>query len=381
MQVKLMSEWVTNFLAVIFSMTIILSVLSEDIQSVVTNTIFVAVLFAFQRRLILKNNALITKSQFALLGKTIYVFNRQSIDLSAITEAVLTQKRHKYDLNITYEQGGGHKISHFSFWRQGELVKKLLAMSSVKYVFKTSAKQHTQSVNRGERGNATEETVSDIFHLNSSRPTDIKTHHSILRFALPLPDNKKKIVFSVVGVCLFFAIIVVVSAQNWIAGCVLLAVAYLSYWLTKAHLCNKYYFISESPQSDIVVSDNSLLLPALLFEDRQAHEFKKEQVQNIDLKWNYYVAGSFLTDATFQSRGVKQPHVVELTFVTEQGMTLALSGTAIDGPALLLALTHNQYPVSIERTSKQALPMLTHIRIAVIFAIIGIIISSMIRFI
>ena len=376
-----MSEWVTNFLAVIFSTTIIFSVLSEDIQSVVTNTIFVAVLFAFQRRLILDNNALITKSQFVLLGKTIYVFNRRSIELSTITEAVLTQRRHKYDLNITYEQDGGHKISHYSCWRQGELIKKLLAMSSVNYVFRSNAKQQSQSVNKSERGNATKETVSDIFHLNSSRPTDIKTHHSILRFALPLPDNKKKVVFCVVGVCLLLPIAVVVSSQNWVAGCVLLVVAYLSYWLTKAHLCNKYYFISESPQSDIVVGDKSLLLPALLFEDRQAHEFKKGQVQNINLKWNYYVAGSFITDATFQSRGVKQPHVVELTFVTEQGTTLALSGTAIDGPALLLALTHMNYPVSIERTNKQAMPILTHIRLSVIFVIVVIIISSIIRFI
>lgn len=379
MQVKLMSEWVTNFLALFFSMTIILSVLSEDIQSVVTNTIFVAVLFAFQRRLILKNNALITKSQFALLGKTIYVFNRQSIDLSAITEAVLTQKRHKYDLNITYVQGGGHKISHFSFWRQGELVKKLLALSSVKYVFKTSAKQHTQSVNRSERGNATKETVSDIFHLNSSRPTDIKTHHSILRFALPLPDNKKKIVFSVVGVCLFFAITVVISAQNWVAGCVFLSLAYLSYWLTRAYLCNQYYFIAQSPQSDIVVNSDNLSLPALLFEDRQAREFKKEQVRDIKVQWNYYIAGS-LTDNWTHDK-VKRPHIVELTFVTEQGLTLPLNDMGVNGQSLLLALTHNQYPVSIEMTDKQALPILTHVRIAVIFGIVGIVISSLIRFI
>ena len=374
-----MSEWVTNFLAVIFSMTIILSVLSEDIQSVVTNTIFVAVLFAFQRRLILKNNALITKSQFALLGKTIYVFNRQSIDLSAITEAVLTQKRHKYDLNITYEQGGGHKISHFSFWRQGELVKKLLAMSSVKYVFKTSAKQHTQSVNRGERGNATKETVSDIFHLNSSRPIDIKTHHSILRFALPLPDNKKKIVFSVVGVCLFFAITVVISAQNLMAGCVFLSIAYLSYWLTRAYLCNQYYFIAQSPQSDIVVNSDNLSLLALLFKDRQTSELKKEQVRDIKVQWNYYIAGS-LTDNWTHDK-VKRPHIVELTFVTEQGLTLPLNDMGVNGQSLLLALTHHQYPVSIEMTDKQALPILTHVRIAVIFGIVGIVISSLIRFI
>lgn len=374
-----MSEWVTNFLAAIFSMTIILSVLSEDIQSIVTNTIFVAVLFAFQRRLILNNNALETKSQFVLLGKSIYVFNRQSIDLSAITEAVLTQRRHKYDLNITYEQGGGHKISHFSFWRQGELVKKLLAMSSVNYVFKTSAKQHTQSINKSERGNATKETVSDIFHLNSSRPTDIKTHHSILRFALPLPDNKKKVVFSVVGVCLFFAITVVVSAQNWMAGCVFLSVAYLSYWLTRAYLCNQYYFIAQSPQSDIIVNSDSLSLPALLFEDRQARELNKEQVRDIRVQWNYYIAGS-LTDNWTHDK-VKRPYVVNLTFFTDKGVTLPLNDMGVNGQPLLLALTHNQYPVSIEKTDKQALPILTHVRIAVIFVIVGIVISSLIRFI
>lgn len=379
MQVKLMSEWVTNFLAVIFSMTIILSVLSEDIQSIVTNTIFVAVLFAFQRRLILNNNALETKSQFVLLGKTIYVFNRQSIDLSTITDAVLTQRRHKYDLNITYEQGGGHKISHFSCWRQGELIKKLLAMSSVNYVFKTSAKQHTESVNRSERGNATKETLSDIFHLNSSRPTDIKTHHSILRFALPLPDNKKKIVFGVVGVCLFFAITVVVSVQNWMAGCIFLSIAYLSYWLTRAYLCNKYYFIAQSPQSDIIVSSDNLSLPALLFKDRQARELKKEQVRDIKVQWNYYIAGS-LTDNWTHDK-VKRPHIVELTFVTEKGLTLPLNDMGVNGQSLLLALTHNQYPVSIEMTDKQALPILTHVRIAVIFGIVGIVISSLIRFI
>jgi len=378
-QVKLMSEWVTNFLAVIFSMTIILSVLSEDIRSVVTNTIFVAVLFAFQRRLILDNNSLKIKSQFALLGKTLYVFNRQSINLSTITEAVLTQKRHKYELNITYVQDEGHKISHFSCWRQGELIKKLLAMSSVNYDFRASEKQQSQSENKSESENATKEMVSDIFHLNSSRPTDIKTHHSILRFALPLPDNKKKIVFSVVVVCLLFAITVVVSAQNWMAGCIFLSVAYLSYWLTKAYLCNQYYFIAQSPQSDIIVNSDNLSLPALLFKDRQAQELKKEQVRDIKVQWNYYIAGS-LTDNWTHDK-VKRPYVVNLTFFTDKGVTLPLNDMGVNGQPLLLALTHNQYPVSIEKTNKQALLILTHVRIAVIFAIVGIIITSTIGFI
>lgn len=377
MQVKLMSEWATNFLAVIFSMTIILSVLSEDIRSVVTNTIFVAVLFAFQRRLILDNNSLKIKSQFALLGKTLYVFNRQSINLSTITEAVLTQKRHKYELNITYVQDEGHKISHFSCWRQGELIKKLLAMSSVNYDFRASEKQQSQSENKSE--NATKEMVSDIFHLNSSRPTDIKTHHSILRFALPLPDNKKKIVFSVVVVCLLFAITVVVSAQNWMAGCIFLSVAYLSYWLTKAYLCNQYYFIAQSPQSDIIVNSDNLSLPALLFKDRQARELKKEQVRDIKVQWNYYIAGS-LTDNWTHDK-VKRPYVVNLTFFTDKGVTLPFNDMGVNGQPLLLALTHNQYPVSIEKTNKQALLILTHVRIAVIFAIVGIIITSTIGFI
>jgi len=376
-QVKLMSEWATNFLAVIFSMTIILSVLSEDIRSVVTNTIFVAVLFAFQRRLILDNNSLKIKSQFALLGKTLYVFNRQSINLSTITEAVLTQKRHKYELNITYVQDEGHKISHFSCWRQGELIKKLLAMSSVNYDFRASEKQQSQSENKSE--NATKEMVSDIFHLNSSRPTDIKTHHSILRFALPLPDNKKKIVFSVVVVCLLFAITVVVSAQNWMAGCIFLSVAYLSYWLTKAYLCNQYYFIAQSPQSDIIVNSDNLSLPALLFKDRQARELKKEQVRDIKVQWNYYIAGS-LTDNWTHDK-VKRPYVVNLTFFTDKGVTLPFNDMGVNGQPLLLALTHNQYPVSIEKTNKQALLILTHVRIAVIFAIVGIIITSTIGFI
>ncbi|MGO2075270.1 MAG: hypothetical protein ACTH3B_08880, partial [Pseudoalteromonas sp.] len=58
-----------------------------------------------------------------------------------------------------------------------------------------------------------------------------------------------------------------------------------------------------------------------------------------------------------------------------------LNDMGVNGQSLLLALTHNQYTVSIERTSKQALPILTHVRIAVIFAIVGIIIFSMARFI
>jgi hypothetical protein len=177
---------------------------------------------------------------------------------------------------------------------------------------------------------------------------------------------------------LFFAITVVVSAQNWMAGCVFLSVAYLSYWLTRAYLCNQYYFIAQSPQSDIIVNSDSLSLPALLFEDRQAREFKKEQVRDIKVQWNYYVAGS-LTDNWTHDK-VKRPHIVELTFVTEQGLTLPLNDMGVNGQSLLLALTHNQYPVSIEMTYKQALPILTHVRIAVIFGIVGIVISSLIRF-
>ncbi|QFU05000.1 hypothetical protein FIU82_08220 [Pseudoalteromonas sp. THAF3] len=374
LQIKSLREWIATILAGFFSLLVVLAIVSGDIESVVINTLFTLLLAAYQRRFILDNDALLIRSQLKLFGIGMITFSVKRIALSSLNELVLTFGRAKNELMLTFSSEHSTQVERFDFRGQGELIKRLLSDSGIDYTLRS---KETASKRGHKAAVASKDTVADVFYRHTS-PGEILSSHSVSRFAMPLPNSQRKTVYIAVAFGLLITIGVVSSSQNWIAGCVLLVLTYLSYWLVRAHLCNQYYFIAQSPQSDIVVDEQYLQLPALLFTDKKARKVAKEQVRTIEARWNYYVVDSY--SIGWSRRKIKRPHVVSLTFITDEGPTIAVSNMAINGQALLLALTHKNYPVSLERSTKQALPMLFHIRIAVLLGVVGIIISSMIRF-
>lgn len=375
-QITSINEWVAKGAAAPFVVLILFSVLSQDITAIVINTLFVAVLFAFQQRLLLQAKALVIRSQFSFFGKTFCVIYERSIPLTSITELTHSQRQHKNDLAITYKNGNGEiKLLSFSCLHQAQQTMELLSASGLKY----SVHRPTQNT-KGLQANDTKETVTDIFPLGALGK-EIKPTHTIARFAMPLPQDKVLTPWVTAGIFALVTIGLTASSGNWVAACVFIALTYLSYWLARAYICNKHYFVAASPCSDIVVKEEHLFLPALLFTDRQARELHKGQVKRIVVKWNYYIVGKpDIENASLGQQNLKHAYVVDVTFYTDQGDTLALTGMSVNAQALLLALTHWHYPVSLERTNKLAMPIMVHVRIGAIIAVIGVILASLIKY-
>ncbi|WP_158683698.1 hypothetical protein [Pseudoalteromonas sp. T1lg22] len=104
-------------------------------------------------------------------------------------------------------------------------------------------------------------------------------------------------------------------------------------------------------------------------------------MKRIVVKWNYYIVGKpDIENASLGQQNLNHAYVVDVTFYTDQGDTLALTGMSVNAQALLLALTHWHYPVSLERSNKLAMPIMVHVRIGAVIAVIGVILASLIKY-
>ncbi|MCO7200677.1 hypothetical protein [Pseudoalteromonas sp. OANN1] len=372
---KSVSESVTNGIAILFLFSSVFHLAGSSFLEALIYLVISLLLFAYRNRLMFdpaQKQFVITK-QLSLLNVRIRQIDECVIPLSTVTDVSTGCNKQLNYIGISYlSESEEPAVYSFSCLRQADKFNALLSASGFDHNVQPTAVADASSATR-----STPTSLARLFPLFMNSNRDIEARFSVLRCALPTPKHKLHIVWMVVGAFALMTCFILYSSQNYIAGLVFLVLTYLSYWLTSVLISNKHYFVYHSPCNQIKVEENSLLLPALLFTDKQAREVKKDEVNDIKVHWNTFI----VSDLDRLTSSTRRNHIVDLVFDTEYGATVSLSGMSVEAEPLLLALTHWQYPLSIERTDKAVFPMVRHFQYGILVFIIGIIVWAMTTFV
>lgn len=331
------------------------------------DVLLIVALLMFQHRLkFTEHDKLIeVKLGFYFFNQKVILFKDHTINTDAIETIKSREERAVNVIDINYESMQGKRCTHsFRCFKQSKQTQLLVSkLSTVERVYTTkreeaeAEKADTLSVDKFLR----------IFPQHTILGSaEAKKSISILRCALPLPDSKKKSVYSIVACFAVLTTYIAFSSQNWKSAMAFLVITYLSYWLARAFVCNNYYFIKSSPLSSITINDEELYLPALLFTDQKPRTLTKQDIVSIDAQWNYdyqSIEGSI-------GRTTKRSHLISLAFNTTKGKSIPLSHISVDGKALIFSLLKHQYPVSLNRTNQMVHPIKRHVGLLVIFFIV-----------
>ncbi|WP_024599092.1 hypothetical protein [Pseudoalteromonas sp. TAE56] len=355
---------------------LVLGVLSQGLifdASDGLDVLLIIALLLFQHRLKFDehNNQIDVKLGAYLFKKKIFTFSHHSIDTSTIKTISCQDNKAISVIDINYTSAEG-KLSTYTFRcfkqaKQAQLVVNKL--STLERVY--TAKREEAEAEKTNSG--TVNKFSKIFPQNTILGNaEAKNNISILRCALPLPDSKKKSVYLTVACFTLLTLFISFSSQNWKASFAFLVITYASYYFARVIICNKYYFIRTAPLSSIIINNDELFLPALLFTDKTPRTLTKQDIISIKAKWNY----NYDSVENSVGRTSKRSHSISLVFDTTKGQSIPLSHWSIDSKALVYSLLKYQYPVSLDRTSEMVYPFKRHVGLMVGLFIVIVIINA-----
>ncbi|RRS09638.1 hypothetical protein EAG18_05720 [Pseudoalteromonas sp. J010] len=370
-ELKSVSETVTSGIAMLLLLSSVLHLFTSSFIEALVYLIIALVLFSYCHRLTFdpfKKQVVITK-QLSVLSRNIWTIHQSLIPLKTVTDMSVEGNKQLSYLGISYLANGKRPaIYSFSCLRQTSQLDEILSGVGFDQNKGQTGASYTDGAAR-----ETPVTLAELFPSFMRNNRAIEACFPVLRCALPTPQEKRHIAWMVVGGFGFMTGAVLYSSQNYVAGLVLLVLTYLSYWLMCVLISNKHYFVYHSPCNEIEVEKDSLLLPALLFKDKQPRKVNKGEVKCIKAHWNTFT----VSDLDRLAASTRRNHIVELVFDTEYGTTVSLSGMSVEAEPLLLALTHWQYPLSVAHTNKAVFPIVKHFQYGMLVFILGIIIWAM----
>ncbi|KAA1155210.1 hypothetical protein EU510_03650 [Pseudoalteromonas sp. FUC4] len=344
---------------------LVLGVLSQGLifdTSDGLDVLFIFALLMFQYRLKFDEhkNQIDIKLGAHFFKKELFTYSHHTIDTNSINTISFRADKPISVIDINYTSAEG-KLSTYTFrcFKQAKQAQLLVnKLSTVERVY-TAKREEAEAE---KTNSATVNKFSKIFPQNTILGNaEAKNNISILRCALPLPDSKKNLVHFIVVCFALLSLFIAFSSQNWKPSFAFLVITYASYYFARVIICNKYYFIKTAPLSSIIIDDDELYLPALLFTDKTPRTLTKQDIISIEAKWNYdydSVEGSI-------GRTTKRSHLISLVFNTTKGQSIPLSHWSVDSKTLVFSLLKYKYPVSLDRTSQMVYPFKLHIGLLV----------------
>ncbi|MBB1401861.1 hypothetical protein [Pseudoalteromonas sp. SG45-1] len=338
------------------------------------DVLLIIVLLMFQHRLKSDehNNQIDIKLGAYFFKKEIFTYSHHSIDTNSINTISFRADKAVNIIDINYTSAQG-KLSTYTFrcFKQDKQAQLLVnKLSTVERVY-TAKREEAEAE---KTNSATVNKFSKIFPQNTILGNaEAKNNIPILRCALPLPDSKKNLVHFIVVCFALLSLFIAFSSQNWKPSFAFLVITYASYYFARVIVCNKYYFIKTAPLSSIIINDDELYLPALLFTDQKPRTLTKQDIISIEAKWNYdydSVEGAI-------GRTTKRSHLISLVFNTTKGQSIPLSHWSVDSKTLVFSLLKYKYPVSLDRTSQMVYPFKLHVGLFVFLFILIILVMSL----
>ncbi|MGO2479082.1 MAG: hypothetical protein ACTH7Q_12135, partial [Pseudoalteromonas sp.] len=222
-----------------------------NVQYFVVELIVLFLLIGFDNRLVYdrKTHKLSVWFTLKFFNISLYKFKRLVIKKERIEDIRYKSSNKLTTINIHYVSDDNVPSTYsFICFLQNKTVQTLN-----KSVCPSKQRVQTEKNTKHREKNElflTMDTFVGIFRYHSlfSKAT-AKTKFNIARFCMPIPKAKKNRVKAIV---LFFVLLTIAlsyTSQNIKVLGVLSIVTYLSYWVSRAFICNKHYFISASPLS------------------------------------------------------------------------------------------------------------------------------------
>lgn len=191
-----------------------------------------------------------------------------------------------------------------------------------------------------------QDTVKAFIGINLFN-SPVKRQFPVTLFMLPLPSQYFHRVWIPSYISSMIALFIVYSSQNFIAAIVVGLFGAGVSAVRRKLICDKYYTFGASPIIEIVISEEYLDIPAVYFENKQAKQIKKRDIQSIDIEWNWYKSNSGELNDRY-----REPYVFNLNIDVKNDSSLALAGQSFDSKKFVIALCELGYSATLTQIPK-----------------------------
>ncbi|UJF22657.1 hypothetical protein [Shewanella sp. OMA3-2] len=177
-----------------------------------------------------------------------------------------------------------------------------------------------------------------------SKISSQKSSFKIAKWLLPLPVNFYHKQRAPLYFAVFIGVAIGVSTQQWSAVGVCIIVGIVVSLISHMILANQYYHVLAQTCYDIEITAKQIFIPALFFDNRQPRTLLLEQLDQIDVQWNWLHVGH----SNGRSRAPK-PYIFDLNFSLHNGERLTIPGRVFDSNAFVCQLEFFDYKTHINQ--------------------------------
>ncbi|WP_445776742.1 hypothetical protein [Shewanella sp.] len=195
----------------------------------------------------------------------------------------------------------------------------------------------------------------------------IKLQYPVTLFMLPLPRQYFHQVWASSYISFMAALFILYSSHNIVAAIVVALFGVAVSAVRRKLICDKHYTQGISTPNEIVISENSLVIPRVYFEDKQVRQIEKSAIKSINIEWNWYKAG----DGDSALRQYWRPFVFRVKIDVSHGESITLAGQTCDSNKFVIALSQLGHSATLTQVPKIAAVWRFYILIPMAIALLG----------
>ncbi|MGI2105128.1 hypothetical protein ACRN9A_08145 [Shewanella frigidimarina] len=195
----------------------------------------------------------------------------------------------------------------------------------------------------------------------------IKLQYPVTLFMLPLPRQYFHQVWASSYISFMAALFILYSSHNIVAAIVVALFGVAVSAVRRKLICDKHYTQGITNPNEIVISENSLVIPRVYFEDKQVRQIEKSAIISINIEWNWYKAG----DGDSTLRQYRRPFVFRVNIDVSHGESITLAGQTFDSNKFVIALSQLGYSATLTQIPKIAAVWRFYILIPMAIALLG----------
>ncbi|PMG48058.1 hypothetical protein [Shewanella sp. 10N.286.52.B9] len=352
-------KWVFLFLNLIHLVlgTILFTLSIESVGRLIISILLILITFSYQRRWCFDaSRKVLTQFHGFKLGiKAIYTIAQQEFDYANIKNIELKKVHHANQVILHLKD-----TEHTPPPKQASISLKVKTnkISAVVQQLRTHlASQGLNVIGQFGSTNSKEwpsfgsvsldqDTVKAFIGINLFN-NPVMRQFPVILFMLPLPSLYFHRVWIPSYINSILALFIVYSSQNVIAAIVVGLFGVGVSAVRRKLICDKHYTFGYPPITDIVISEEYLAIPAVYFENKQAKQIKKTDIQSIDIEWNWYKNNGGELNERYS-----EPYVFNLNIDVKNESRLVLAGQSFDSKKFVIALCELGYSATLTQITK-----------------------------
>ncbi len=350
---------------------------AESVGRLMLSILLILIAFSYQCRWCFDTSRKVLTQfhGFKLGGKSIYSLQQQNVDYSVIKNIELKEVHNTYKV-----------ILHVKESQQAQLPEPISISLKVKQHKLPALVQQCRkelmsqginvvgqfdSVSRKDWPTFTsvpldQDTVKAFIGIKLFNDP-IKLQYPVTLFMLPLPRQYFHQVWASSYISFMAALFILYSSQNIVAATVVALFGVAVSAVRRKLICDKHYTQRITNPNEIVISENSLVIPRVYFEDKQVRQIEKSAIKSINIEWNWYKAG----DGDSALRQYRRPFVFRVNIDVSNGESITLAGQTFDSNKFVIVLSQLGYSATLTQIPKIAAVWRFYILIPMAIALLG----------